>query len=158
MPNFSKLQEHADKLSYLLKNREMGRASWTMFVGEHWKAIADMWSNQRDDTGGITPERAKELEGAVVVYSVGSKEDQVVIISGILTDVGPDYFDKRSTTALLNVGATVGDLPDRRRDFDKMLITKWNHTFEHVEGAKACAVSILKRKIDVINKEIEKYD
>jgi hypothetical protein len=161
MPNFSKLQEHADKLSALLKNREMGRASWTMFVGEHWKAIADMWTSQKNEIKGqksITPERAKELEGVAVVYGVGLTESQVGITRGVLIDVGPNCFDKSGTTALLIVDATVADLAEHRRNFDTLLVLDWKTIFEHKEDARAYAVNILKKRIDAINEEIEGYD
>lgn len=43
MPNFEKLSEHVRKLHMLLQDQHPGLATWTMFVGETWKAIADMW-------------------------------------------------------------------------------------------------------------------
>lgn len=43
MPDFKKLHEHTKKLNDLLEKPEPGISSWCMFVGEHWKAIAEMW-------------------------------------------------------------------------------------------------------------------
>lgn len=91
MPDFDKLQEHAEQLSDLLKkeNRETGRATWTLRIGEHWRAITNMWNKQKDDTGSMTLGRAKELEGTAVIYGVMVTKNQVRVVKGILANVGP---------------------------------------------------------------------
>ena len=158
MPDFDKLHHHVKALNELLEDRQEGLATWNLMAGGHWKDIVDLWTDQEDDTGGITPERAKELEGAAVVYGVMVTKGQVGVTKGILMEVGPDCFDKKDTTALLIVDATVEDMPEYRRNFKTLLILDWKTIFEHKEDARAYAVSIHKRRIDAINEEIEEYD
>lgn len=105
----------------------------------------------------MTPERAKKLEGAAVVYDVGFTGGQIEMTQGVLMDVGPDCFNKKRTTALLVIDATVKDLPKHRRNFNTLLITTWYHVFEHEKDAKAHAVGILRGRVDAINKEIRRY-
>lgn len=47
MPDLDKLHEHVGKLDALLRDREPGLSTWSIFVGEEWKAIAEMWNPER---------------------------------------------------------------------------------------------------------------
>lgn len=120
--------------------------------------MIDFDKDEVEKQKSMTPERAKELEEVAVVYAVdffpGGKP---LINKGVLLDVGPNRHDRERVTALLAVDATVGDVFKDHKNFDTLLITNWNYMFEHEEGAKAYIVNALKRRNDVINKEIKKY-
>lgn len=46
MPDFDQLYVHVSILRELLTIREPDSPGWCMETGQHWKAVADMWSNQ----------------------------------------------------------------------------------------------------------------
>lgn len=50
MPDFNELHEHARKLADLTEpgKQEPGLVTWTLFVGEEWKAIVELWRRQDD--------------------------------------------------------------------------------------------------------------
>jgi hypothetical protein len=42
-PLFAALKDHVDKLHALLAEPEPGLMTWSMFLGEHWKAVVGLW-------------------------------------------------------------------------------------------------------------------
>lgn len=40
---FQQLKPHVDRLHTLLQDPQIGLATWSIFVDENWKAIADLW-------------------------------------------------------------------------------------------------------------------
>lgn len=57
MPDLDKLHNHVKRLDALLEDQQPGYASWVAMVGEHWRAIFEMW----DGTDGTIEE--EELTG-----------------------------------------------------------------------------------------------
>lgn len=85
MPDFDKLQHHTNALNELLKNRELGIPTWSLMVGQHWKAISTMFSTSSMSTNII--ERLSKLDptygsyqGETYCFFCGGQED----INGII--------------------------------------------------------------------------
>ena len=46
--DLSQLKLEVDALKALLDDPQEGLATWSMFVGQRWKAIADMWTGEKE--------------------------------------------------------------------------------------------------------------
>jgi hypothetical protein len=54
MPDFDELHHHVEALNALLEDRNEGTATWCLMAGGHWKDIADLWIEQRNDTVAVS--------------------------------------------------------------------------------------------------------
>ncbi len=78
MPDLDKLQQHIDAMSALLKEREYGISSWAMMLGQHWKAVAEMWdcpewTTEPPTVEGLYFAKHKKGDGPMWVYFDGKE-------------------------------------------------------------------------------------
>jgi hypothetical protein len=78
MPNFQKLRDHVNNLASLLIAPEPGLHTWCLFVGQEWKAIAEMWKDQPLESAA--PEMLdalKECVGRIEDDGIGNSQREI---------------------------------------------------------------------------------
>lgn len=100
MPDFNKLHEHARKLADLTepRRREPGLSTWTIFVGQEWKAIVEMWTGEDEDEKALS--KFAELLDRPSPAGTLEKADQITIDARQQVNIHESPESKRTRAAM----------------------------------------------------------